>query len=422
MTSAAGLVTGKLSLRGDVERTWESRMAFLMFMPWMRLHQTQEFGKFRLVRYHRGLEPEAGLSGIPLDAIERVLDAYSARPFSSESKAIRAVDEAVLFDWCDEVPAVNWDDATLNARFAIANLVKFAAVAARDVGSAFDYCNASDVQVVAQRLCLDNPSPVTFKGRARGRFVLRHASRAAGEPLFVRPWQSSCGTLKLDEALLTSLLAIEDPDQQDRFGEAISFYLAANTDSDDVPLSAELVLLRMAMDRLMEISDRVDAFREALRTHFDSDLPRPPDWGSGPINEVKWRARWTDVKKISRPLDAWAHDFCNARNSSAHASAKPSKYPDSVMALEAHAVLASWLIPLMVKAELNKLSLYALNNEDRTMRSGLESLLSWDLLSQDGTGTGQGRFAALVDELKQNAIGLDLADVMQRRVGAALHR
>ncbi|MGL5995756.1 MAG: hypothetical protein ACRC1I_04425 [Pseudomonas proteolytica] len=84
-------------------------------------------------------------------------------------------------------------------------------------------------------------------------------------------------------------------------------------------------------------------------------------------------------KHVNRPLDAWVHDFCAARNAAAHGPANGEK--GSIWPRHNHLIFSAWLLPLIVKKLLAQAGLYEFTAEDKVARAGFEVFLAHDLLA-----------------------------------------
>ena len=161
-----------------------------------------------------------------------------------------------------------------------------------------------------------------------------------------------------------------------RIDEAIVSFLRANTDAPSMDERSELILMRVAIDTLLNVPHDKAAFRRAINEHFD-ELPIPPIWHKGSLDESWWREHWD--KNVNRPLNAWVHDFCAARNAAAHGPANSEK--GSIWPRHNHLIFSAWLLPLIVKKLLVQAGLYEFSAEDKAARAGFEVFLAHDLLA-----------------------------------------
>ncbi|MDX9681866.1 hypothetical protein QMK56_10190 [Pseudomonas protegens] len=139
----------------------------------------------------------------------------------------------------------------------------------------------------------------------------------------------------------------------------------------------------VAIDTLINVPHDKAAFRRAINEHFD-ELPNPPIWHKGSLDESRWREHWD--KHVNRPVDAWVHDFCAARNAAAHGPADGEK--GSIWPRHNHLIFSAWLLPLIVKKLLAQGGIYKLSAEDKVARAGFEVFLAHDLLAvteEEGT-------------------------------------
>ena len=133
--------------------------------------------------------------------------------------------------------------------------------------------------------------------------------------------------------------------------------------------------MRVAIDTLLDVTHDKVAFRKAINEHFD-ELPNPPSWHKGSLDESWWREHWD--KNVNRPLDAWVHDFCAARNSAAHGPANGER--GSIWPRHNNLIFCAWLPPLIAKKLLAQVGLYEFSAEDKVATAGFEVFLAHDLL------------------------------------------
>jgi hypothetical protein len=183
--------------------------------------------------------------------------------------------------------------------------------------------------------------------------------------------------LEIDEALARALLELPLGDLKSRIDEAIAAFLRANNDSSTMLPHAELVLMRSAFETLLGASHRSNDLRRKFAEHFTGELPNPPVWGNGVYTEACWQERWSES---TRPLDAWARDLCDARNSAAHGARANGQ--SSIWQSQNHLLFSAWLFPLMVKKVLVDAGLYQLSDEDLAARKGCEAFLAHDPLGR----------------------------------------
>jgi hypothetical protein len=157
---------------------------------------------------------------------------------------------------------------------------------------------------------------------------------------------------------------------------SIEVFLRANTDAS-VPERAEIVLMRVAFETLLNASHKTSDLLKRFSDHFKAELPVPPIWHAGKYTEVVWRTRWP--KQTERPLDAWVQDFCAARNSAAHGSigAKGA----TIWASPHHLLFSSWLFPLTVRGVLASAGKYTFSAEDIALRAGFEAFFAHDIFA-----------------------------------------
>ncbi|MGH7584176.1 MAG: hypothetical protein ACREL5_13220, partial [Gemmatimonadales bacterium] len=173
--------------------------------------------------------------------------------------------------------------------------------------------------------------------------------------------------VNLDHAFLGAML------QADEAGtlpyEAIVEFNRANTDSLDVPTHTEIVLTKSAFEYLFGIGQRVEEFVDALRAVMPErqggDAPK------GPLEQ-----RWREARpRASRPLEAWAREFCDVRGSAAHGQRRSGER--FLWSENGHLAFASILFPLALKQRVQGPA-YPLRERDAVELERIEDYLMYD--------------------------------------------
>lgn len=188
--------------------------------------------------------------------------------------------------------------------------------------------------------------------------------------------------ISLDESLVKAVAPVFSDPASAHIAHAITVFNRANTDSPDTSDGVDLVLMRVAFEALLGASHQAADLQRKLVAHFSSLLPDPPLWSKGELSEAVWRARWT--KNVDRPLDAWAQDFCAARNNNAHGPGSgTTAYQPPVWSDANHLLFSNLLFSLAVKVLLDRAGTYHLTDRDRDFAVHLERFLARDLLAYD---------------------------------------
>lgn len=352
-------------------------MTVLFFLPWVSTDESMDFGVLRLIPYQRGEAP-GQLDGVTQETLDTILGSYGDRAFGRTPNPFCHLQRATLISWEGVTIHQDLTDDEVYALLEKSRYIAFSALAQRRFGTYTGYCNADGYEVVAQRFEAENPRAISVRTRRRDGFT-DHLINRSLTPRFIRPEQvDSRLAMDLDAALLAALINLPEGDLKTRIDEAIDVFLRANTDSSAVPERTEVVLLRVAYETLLGSTHHANELQRLFNEHFADELPTPPQWGTGPIDERQWRSRWP--ANVARPLDAWIQDLCNARNAAAHG---PRGARDaSVWHRRNHLLFGSWLFPLMVKKLLQDEDIYHLCDQDIASRQGLEAFFAYDLLSR----------------------------------------
>ena len=317
----------------------------LAFLPWVVIDEEMTIGPLRLLPYQQGKLP-GNLSNATQVDIDRVLYAYSSRPKTKIKKA-------TILELGEWQTGMEVQDA-LPALFRARNAIAFAALSQRRLfRQHFDYCNYDTYSLVVQRYAAGDARTFAFTTRRRDGGTSHLWS--SDEFAFHRPNHVDLNSrLSVDEPLLATLLSMSDANSS--LLEAVVEFNCANTDSPDVPVHVEVVMVKSAFEWLLDIGERVNEFVEALMRSLN-DI-QPIDHREGPL-ESKWRSA---RPRATRPLEAWAMEFCDVRGASAHGASRTA--PRFVWAAHTHLAFASLLFPLLFKKVASQAGLFKLDDYD----------------------------------------------------------
>lgn len=338
-------------------------------------------GEVRLVPFEREMQP-GSLGCATQSMIDAVLANYGDRSTLAKEGFARPVQRATLIEWPADDAITELSEDELASRFSIGQWLTFSALAGRSYGSHWGYCNADDMQLVAQRFDPARPGAIALTSRRRDGAARNYMSPHGEAPIFTRPHHAQANRIELDVPLIKGLLAVSDPDLRERLLSSVTVFNRANTDGNGFPPASEITLLRVAFETLLGSGHETKNLQAATNTHFSGELPQPPVWADGQLTEAVWRA--THPRFVARPLDAWIQDFCAARNRSSHGkSPAAEERPAPVWSIHNHLLFGSWLFPLMVKKVLADAGHYTLSELDQDRRSGMELFFAHDILSLD---------------------------------------
>jgi hypothetical protein len=336
--------------------------------PWVYCNEPIEIGSVRLLPYVRGKLP-GDLPHAKQADLDAILAAYA-------DLANHVVARATLLELGDWHTGMHAGDH-VNELFWARELIAFAALAKRRLfRQHFDYCNAHTYSLIVQRYEPGKADRFVFSSRRRDGSV-RHMW-VSDQFAHLRPNHvSSSSPCDLDRPLLAALLQLS---RESPLREAIREFNSANTDSDDVPVHVEVVMVKSAFEWLLGINTGVQEFVEGLNLLLSPILAAPPV--DGPMAE-RWRKRWGAV----RPLEAWARDFCDVRGAAAHG--ERSQAPRFVWPAHAHLAFAAIFFPLVLKKRLADESFLTLSEADAELLRHIEQLLMVDPFSGESLRRGQ---------------------------------
>jgi hypothetical protein len=334
----------------------------LAFFPWVSIEEPQTYGAVRLLPYRRGRLP-GDLPGVSQADIDAVLASYSGYAKGS-------TDAATLLE-VDDWQLGGDPDSVLERLFDIKEWITTAALACRRLFRGhFQYCNSETFTLMVQRFQAGRADRFAFGTRRRDGGTRNFW--AASNFAFYRPLHVPAHPkFDFDVSLFGALMDL--PPGHTHLRESVIEFNRANTDSPDIPQHVELVMVKSALESLLQCGSRERRFRTRLLELVDSHLA---------VAAPNASARWVDrYKGTNRPIEAWATEFCRLRGVSAHGMERGQLRP---IWLEAeHLAFVSVLFPLLLKLVLADLGLLEIERIDRGRLYLVETLLAVDPLRHD---------------------------------------
>lgn len=332
----------------------------IAFLPWVAVQEPLTVGPLRLIPYERGRLPGDG-AYVRQQDIDGVLMAYALRKN-------QLVERASLVELGDWHLGQDSDEQVREKLFRARELIAFAALAQRRLFRGhLDYCNFDTYAFVIQNYHAGSTGTFSFSTRRRDGGV--QYLWDADEFSFLKPLHVEANArLKLDEPFLTALIKADDADKLPY--EAILEFNRANSDSQDVPTHTETVLTKSAFEYLFGIGQAVSEFVDALKRAV---LVRDPETKLiGPLEK-----RWIEARpRTTRPLEAWAREFCDVRGGAAHGKERGGAR--FVWSEHAHLAFASILFPLLIKQRLAQQSYLEITERDAIELDLIEAYLMHD--------------------------------------------
>jgi hypothetical protein len=330
--------------------------------PWVYVEERMTIGDIRLLPYMSRSAPgdQPYVSQGDLDGI---MSAYADRPNRIVSKA--AVLE--LGDWCSGM-----DDKDMAPKlFRAQNLIAFAALSLRRLfGGHFGYVNYDAFGLVVQRF--HENSAGTFSFTTRRRDGSTSSLWSSDEFAFHRPLHvRDKAVVEVDRRLLEALQRLEEHDAH--MYEALVEFNNANTDSGSIQEHVEVVMIKSAFEWLLEIGQNQKEFVKAL----DGLLPAFDSEAEGPLEE-KWRTRW---QHATRPVYAWAQEFCALRGSAAHGKQRGTE--GFVLPYHSHLAFAAMFFPLIFKKVLAEKGLFEFADADTEKLRLIDVYVLYDPFDHD---------------------------------------
>jgi hypothetical protein len=341
-------------------------MPMLAFFPWATVSEPLRVGSFHLVPCGHALADSA-ITPEYRAAVAAILESYAhRRPVDRAGVAAVHTDSHALL--------ADLDDHEIAARFAFRTRLTFAALAARKF-FIHRYCNSDSLRLVVQGFTPKKGGATLITTRRRDGETRNLVSKDT--PHTRRPMHVGWCELPrdIDIALLEALerAASRGGKLWVRLNDSISAFVAANTDSPDVSVRAELVELVGAFSRLFGVWDErgtVDGFVDAL-----TPSAPPEDGRRGPRATVGRLAAALE-RGVSVRAE-WLGDAYRLRSQYAHGRREEVGYRATWDVAE-HLLLAAHIFPLTVKAVLAREGLYAFTRDDAVGNDAFDTLATLD--------------------------------------------
>lgn len=333
----------------------------LCFFPWLTIPGPLTIGDVRLVPYRRGHLPGNTETATQAD-IDGILSAYAWR----KDNVIERATLLEIGDWRNGQDASDEVDKEL---FRVREFLAFSAMAHRRLFQREQYSNYDTFALTIQRYTEGSAGTFSFNVRRRDAGVTHLWN--AEEFAFLKPLHVESGArLHFDLELFKALRQADEKDLAPF--AAIVEYNLANSDGQ-VPEHTELVMLKSAFEFLLGIDQHADSFADAL-------MPLMPRFD--PTEEFKCPefGRWSQrFLKSTRPIEAWAREFCVQRNEAGHGRRRGGGH--HVWSPQAHLAFGSILLPNLVRFQLEQKGFLALTEEQQVEREWIEAYVGFDPLA-----------------------------------------
>lgn len=347
-------------------------MAMVAFFPWFHIEEKCSVADYTLVPYVKGQQP-----GGEDKELQGTLDTIF-KPFHNTMK--HSVTTATLVGISGHGLTDDLDEDEKASLFSFAEAVAFAGLANRKYfGSGFEYWNRDNFKFYIQSFS-GNPGGVTLQLRRRDGSTLNHVTPGAYRVDRPPHVSDSFFSQMLDLELLTALVQCRETSLWPRIIESITAFNNANTDRDEIPQPAELVMLVGAFERLMDLNrgkkaDLIDAIQALLssRTRIDIACCSRLD-----------EQRRTESATV---LEAWISDIYKLRSKYAHGEVYPNWIP--AWPVHEHLLLGSHIFVMAVKELLRIAELYKPTEDDELEIHLIEPLLSEDLFTKQPDEEGK---------------------------------
>ena len=336
------------------------------FFPWLSLKQPIELPPLRFV-------PFRDISGAVPTELNDLAESLDTILMGYVDMRGEPIGNSVVVTHAERNPPwnVHDDDHDLVSRYA--KILILSAIAKNDYNTNQGcYTNATTFQFVRQRFT----TPVdfiAFGSRRRDGSTMDGGYRH-GDVKFSVPQQSkSLGEVCIDSDLASAIVRAIDRSSPTarRLLPALSFFSLANTDSDVMDFTAELILMGACFEQLLdaygarELSQAVgNLLRPYASVTVDQVIAARPGIVIEPQYEATQRS-WPVHRK-------WAQELYHLRNEHIHGD-KGRTW--GWHELE-HLVMAAFTFPLFVKLLLTDEGFYQTSDDDRGSLHAIDHLLS----------------------------------------------
>lgn len=334
----------------------------IAFFPWWVVDEPVALGPVRLLPYEKAKTP-GDLANVDQGDMDAVVHAYATRPKHRVCKAtLLEVD-----DW-----RLGQDPAPVRQRlFAAQEALGFAGLAGRSLfGGHFGYCCFHNFTLVVQRYQTGHADRFAYTMRRRdggAQYIWSSDEFAFQRPLHV---DTTLRAPPIDGDLVQMLM---DETLPAHWSEAVAEYNRANTDSIDVPIHVEMIMMKSAFEQIFRIGPTWQHFKRALDSTLAS-LPESIPSVSGPLDE-RWRLAYP---KTTRLIHAWAREFCARRGMAAHGGKGGDHF---VWSEAAHLAFASVLFPLVLKKLATDVGRYTISLDDIDRLTRIDEYIAHDPMS-----------------------------------------
>jgi hypothetical protein len=361
--TARGALSLSIYYNQRLSRSLDFAMPMLAFLPWAKIPERLEYGRFHLVPFETAVT-SGEIPASLLPAVETILEGYGLT---------RPVDRS-------RVPLLRHDDAECTAEltdeqigtyYRFRNRLAFAALAARRFFG-HRYWNSDSLRLDVRSFTPGNSSQVLVTRRRRD--GAQHIIYATGTFHEKKPdYVDWCELLRdVDHPLLAALeqAGAAGGPVTDRLAELMTLFVRANTDSPAVDPQSELVDMVSAFGRL---ADEWKA--DAVVSGFLELLP-PPANRNDVTGPKLTDARLDRSLRAGAPLrGAWLTDAFALRHQFGHGRVQNPRY-DSTWTTGEHLLLSAWILPIAVKALLARGGHYVFSPVDEFRTRTFEDLLA----------------------------------------------
>lgn len=350
-------------LAGLVKR----ELRLIAFLPWLRLDQTVSMGDVQFIPFRvSDVHKDEALHGLTMQFV-KILSSYV-------DIRNKPVDRCTVVAMNRRQPAWNLTDEDFEEVREAASLLYLAAMAANEYFQQIrPYANRTMFDLYWQRFT-EPVDYISMTARRREGELLMGGHKH-GEVKFTIPVHAdSRDPVSLDVGLVEALNKVltGSPDLSRRLRPAVAFLSLANTDSDVMPPSAEVILMGSAFEQFLEAHgarDLSEKFSDRFLSFGSVTVDEALKARSGIVVDRKYAAaqkNWFVHRK-------WMEEFYQLRNDYVHGKTLSAR-TWGWAPLE-HLVMAAFAFPLTVKLILSRHGYYTLNRRDREHCGALDLLL-----------------------------------------------
>jgi hypothetical protein len=347
----------------------------IYFFPWLDVPKTIDFGSVLLEPYRRGRLP-GNQEYITQSSIDKVMDFYKDSP-------VESVSSCAMLRLKDYKIGQDITESEKEFLRIFAELLCFSHIAERSYFcSDIHYCCKEDFALHSQWWnSAEFDGFITVPSRRRDGYKLNLTDAEYDAYHCPHNANKSSNLLEIPSLIIPLLNAYKamNAKQLGNVYECIINYNLANTDNALISTEAELVLLHSAFDAIFRDVDNNSIKREEFfKSHIKCSLKTVSNFETDSClaNSIIQK----DNNKQLSLIYHWLEDFKSMRGHCAHGGT--IRNYKGLWSQRNHLVLGSFVLPLLLKKQLEIAGFYNWSHEDQANLESFEKLIQYDHFNQ----------------------------------------